>query len=271
MTRWIYLDKKGEDQYIQMLAIGSNAACTRLETWRYEDSQNPVVLRGIMKHKIIKRCWADGRDFRYMDSGYFGNRPNEVNPNGWKYWHRIVHNNLQHDQVIARPADRWQRHGIKLKTRQNHGRNILIAAPDEKPCAFYGITLEQWLAETIATIKQHTDRPIVVRQRPVARTDRKTQRAEDWLADVHALVTFNSVAATESVMSGVPAFVTAPSNAARPVSNTDLSLIDNPWFPDSDQVHAWACHLAYGQFHISELTDGTAARILDQTQEILNA
>jgi hypothetical protein len=88
---------------------------------------------------------------------------------------------------------------------------------------------------------------------------------------VHALVTFNSVAATESVLAGVPVFVTAPCNAARPVANLDLSSIDSPWFPDPDQVHAWACHLAYGQFHTTELADGTAARILNETEEILNA
>jgi hypothetical protein len=80
--------------------------------------------------------------------------------------------------------------------------------------------------------------------------------------DVHALVTFNSVAATEAVMQGVPAFVLAPSNAAMPVGNTDLSKIETPYYPDRDKLHAWAHHLAYGQFHVDELRDGTAFRIL---------
>jgi hypothetical protein len=79
------------------------------------------------------------------------------------------------------------------------------------------------------------------------------------------VVTFNSIAATESVLAGVPAFALAPSNAAIPVCNTDLSKIDNPWYPEQDQIYAWACHLAYGQFHNSELLDGTALRILQET------
>ena len=265
---WIFLNKKNSDEYIEMFAAGSQVIPTCLETWQYEDSTDPLVLRGIMKHKIIKRCWEDKRDFYYMDTGYLGNRPNPDNPNGWKYWHRVVPNNLQHDAVIQRPADRWQQLDIKMRPEQKHSRNILLVAPDEKPCSFYGITLDQWMQTTIETLKQHTDRPIMVRERPASRRDRKTQRAEDWLMDVHAVVTFNSSAATECILAGVPVFVTAPCNAARPVSNLDLAKIETPWFPTDDERHAWACHLAYGQFHTTELADGTAARILKETKHV---
>jgi hypothetical protein len=263
---WIFLNKNNNDEYIEMFAHGSGAVPTCLETWQYEDSTDPLVLRGIMKHKIIKQCWQDTRDFYYMDTGYLGNRPGPDNPNGWKYWHRIVLNNLQHSTVVARPADRWQRLGIAMRPEQRHSRNILLVAPDEKPCSFYGITLDEWMQTTIDTLKQHTDRPILVRERPASRWDRKTQRAEDWLMDVHAVVTFNSSAATECILAGVPVFVTAPANAARPVSNLDLGMIETPWFPTDDERHAWACHLAYGQFHTTELANGTAAAILKETQ-----
>ena len=263
---WIFLNKNNNDEYIEMFAHGSGAVPTCLETWQYEDSTDPLVLRGIMKHKIIKRCWQDTRDFYYMDTGYMGNRPGPDNPNGWKYWHRIVLNDLQHHAVVDRPADRWQQLGISMRPKQQHGRNILLVAPDQKPCSFYGITLDEWMQTTIETLKQHTDRPIMVRERPASRQDRKTQRAEDWLADVHAVVTFNSSAATECILAGVPVFVTAPANAARPVSNLDLSMIETPWFPTDDERHAWACHLAYGQFHTTELANGTATAILKETQ-----
>ena len=263
---WIFLNKNNSDEYIEMFAAGSNTVPTCLETWHYEDSTDPLVLRGIMKHKIIKRCWEDKRNFYYMDTGYLGNRPNPDNPNGWKHWHRVVPNNLQHNAVISRPADRWQRLGTKMRPEQRHSRNILLVAPDEKPCSFYGITLDEWMQTTIDALKQHTDRPIQVRERPASRRDRKTQRAEDWLLDVHAVVTFNSSAATECILAGVPVFVTAPANAARPVSNLDLGKIETPWFPTDDERHAWACHLAYGQFHTTELADGTAAAILKETQ-----
>jgi len=42
-----------------------------------------------------------------------------------------------------------------------------------------------------------------------------------------------------------------------------LSKIDTPYYPEKDKVYQWACHLAYGQFHVSEMKDGSALRILE--------
>lgn len=258
---WIFLSKNLEDEYINMFAKGSGAQ--PVADIDYANSQDPIVLRGILKHKLMKQCWQDGRDFYYMDSGYFGNNPNPTNPQGWKVWHRIVKNNLQHGEIVARPADRWQKMGITLQPRR-YGTKIVVAVPDEKPCKFYGIDLESWIAETVATIRQHTDRPIVVRQRAANRIDRiaTDPLAKVLIDDIHALVTFNSNAATESVMLGVPVFTLATTNAAAPVGSQDLSQIESPYWADQDKLHAWACHLAYGQFHVRELKDGTAQRIL---------
>lgn len=258
----IFLSKNGRDEYVEMFARGCGSRGTVLETWRYEDSNDALVLRGIMKHKIIKRCWHDHRNFLYMDSGYFGNGAGPQNPHGWKLWHRIVPNNLQHDAIVQRPADRWEQHQQSLKPWRS-GSKILVAAPDEKPCIFYGIDLDQWINQTVTTIRQHTNRPIEIRTRNKNRQQRLADSFQQALEDVHAVVTFNSVAAVESVLHGVPVFVLAPCNAARPVANLDLSKIDTPWLPDRDLVHAWAHHLAYGQFHIDELKSGKAKEILD--------
>lgn len=248
----IFLSKDGQDEYINRFAQGCGGV--PVADFDYDDSNEPIVLRGILKHKIMKRCWEDGRDFYYMDTGY-------LRKGRWKVWHRIVKNNLQHDEIVPRPADRWQRLQRKFQPWRS-GRNIVIAAPDEKPCIFYGIDLNTWIDQTVSTLKQYTDRPIVVRQRPKNRNDRlNNDTLEKSLLDAHALVTFNSVAATEAIFLGVPAFTLAP-NAAAPVASQDLSQIENPYKPDQDKLHAWACHLAYGQFHNDELLDGTAARIL---------
>ena len=256
----IFLSKNGEDEYINMFAKGCNSIPIDTEKFVYEASNDPIVLRGILKHKIMKRCWEDGRDFYYIDTGYFGNERTTANPSGWKYWHRIVKNDLQHGEIISRKDDRFKLFDKKFQSWKKTGRKILIAAPDEKPCKFYGITKDEWVKQTVEIIKQYTDRPVEVRERAPKRIDRITtdtlQQALD--NDVFALVTFNSVAAIESIFHGIPAFTLAPSNAASPVSLQDLGQIENPYYADEDKLYAWACHLAYGQFHVSELQNGSA-------------
>jgi hypothetical protein len=260
----IFLSKDGQDEYVNMFARGCGYTPISTNDFVYESSTDPIVLRGILKHKIMKRCWKDNRDFYYIDTGYFGNEKTDSNPNGWKVWHRIVKNNLQHGEIIPRPDDRFQQFNKKFASWKRGGRKILVAAPDEKPCRFYNTTKEDWVKQTVETIKQYTDRPVEVRERAAKRIDRTTndtlQQALD--NDVFALVTFNSVAAVESIFHGIPVFTLAPANAAHPVSKQDLSQIENPYYADNDKLYAWACHLSYGQFHINELKSGRALDLL---------
>jgi hypothetical protein len=262
----IFLSKDGQDPYINDFAKGCGYNPVSTDDFVYENSNDPIVLRGILKHKIMKQCWDDHRTFYYVDTGYFGNEKTQSNPSGWKYWHRIVKNNLQHSEIIPRPDDRWKKFNKKFTAWKKTGSKILIAAPDEKPCKFYGTTQEQWIENTVVEIKKHTDRPIEVRQRAPKRIDRiSTNTLQQALDDdVFALVTFNSVAAIESVFHGIPAFTLAPANAASPVSLQDLSQIENPYYADQDKLYAWACHLAYGQFHVSELKNGSALSMLKE-------
>ena len=265
MSNWIFISKGGQDPYINDFARGCNSVPVNSDDFDYDSSDDPIVLRGILKKKWIHRCWEDSRDFYFMDTGYFGNERTQSNPNGWKYWHRIVKNDLQHNEIIDRPGDRFATFRRKFVPWRTSGRKILIAAPDEKPMKFYEKDLESWLTETVNTIKQYTDRPVEIRRRNKLRLDRMTS---DTLADalnndVFALVTFQSNAAVESVFQGIPVFVLAPTCAAAPVGLKDLSKIETPYYPDRDKLQAWGNHLAYGQFHISEIKNGKAKQLLE--------
>lgn len=266
MSNWIFLSKNKADPFINQFAAGCGVEPIDTEKFNYDESTDPLCFRGILKKKIIKQCWDDQRDFYFMDTGYFGNEVSEKNPMGFKNWHRIVRNNLQHSSVIKRPSDRWQMIGRKINGWKKEGSKILIAAPDEKPCKFYNIELDQWLIDTVKTIKANTDRPIEIRQRSKLRVDRTLsntlQQALD--NDVFALVTYNSNAATEAILYGIPAFVLAPVSAALPVSLSDLTKIETPLYPSQDEVFEWACHLAYGQFNMNELKTGKAKRLLEE-------
>jgi hypothetical protein len=267
MSDWIYLSKGGKDPYINMFAKGCNALPTNTDTFDFNGSSDPILMRGILKDKIIEKCYKSNRDFYFMDTGYFGNEINSSNPNGWKYWHRITKNDLQlNDMIIPRPDDRWSIFKRQIRSWKKTGRKILFAKPDEKPCKFYKINLEEWSEQVIQTLKENTDRPIVVRERNKNRLVRTTQDTflQALNDDVFALVTFNSNAAVEAIMNGIPAFVLAPTSAAKPVAETDLSKIESPYYADSDKLYAWACHLAYGQFHVNEFKSGKAKSMLEE-------
>lgn len=268
MNNWIFLSKEGRDEYVNMFAMGTGGRVVSTDEFDFDSSTDPIVIRGILKKKIIHKCWKTNRDFYFIDTGYLGNQVNPFNPMGWKYYHRIVKNDLQYSgEIIPRSDDRFKRLGTPIHRWKKGGRKILIAKPDDKPMRFYDLDLEEWLETTISTIKKYTDRPIVVRERVKSRTDRVVHNTlkEALDDDVHCLVTFNSNSATESVLYGIPAFTLSPSHAASPVTSNDLRMIENPYYPEYDKVQAWAFHLAYLQYHINELKDGTAKRMLEET------
>ena len=120
----IFLSKDNNDPYINMFAQGCNTRTTSTDDFNYNDSTDSIVLRGILKKKWMHQCWEDARTFYYMDTGYFGNERTESNPNGWKYWHRIVKNDLQHKNIVPRSDDRFKNFNIttffyKIKIHPN--------------------------------------------------------------------------------------------------------------------------------------------------------
>lgn len=261
----VFLSKNGTDPYINSLANSVNAV--PVSDFIYEESDEPIFMRSILKYKLMNRCKADSRDFYYVDSGYFGNQVSSENPNRWKLWHRIVLNNLQHTGFYSFPDDRLVKTNISIKPWNKTGRSILIAAPDEKPCKCYGIELDQWINETVTTIKKFTDRPIVVRQRNRSRHNRVISNSfVDAIRDVFAVVTYNSAAGVEAVLNGIPVFTLAPIHAASAVASQDLTKIETPFYPEF--VREWACYLSYCQFHVSELRSGKAIEMLRDYDQI---
>ena len=256
----ICLSKNKTDEYVNMFAQGSNL---RIEDYDYNFGNNPIMIRSMGKRKLIHWCWENNHTFYYMDSGYVGNYKSSANPYGWKLWHRIVKNDVQHNKIIDRPDDRWRSLEYPIENRKQ-GKHILLVTPSEKPCKFYGVNRDTWVNDTVAEIKKYTDRPIVIRDKASRNERVRVKTIFDDLHDCHAVVTYQSIAAVESVLYGVPAFTTAPT-AADVVCDKDLSLIEHPTLQDKDKIYKWACHLAYGQFHNDEFKNGLAWRILNES------
>ena len=242
------------DPILQSFVQGAGG---QISSWDLEEaSMTPVVLRGVTKRKQMTACRAVGRDFYYIDTGYFGNGKK-------KTYHRITRNDVQHfGPIVDRPDDRVPPDVGVAKFRRQ-GSKILIAPPSQKLLNLYNINLDEWLARTQADIRKHTDREIVVRlkqSRSVRQNTDTIQMALD--DDVFCLVTFSSIAAVEALLHGKPAITLGP-NAAAPLCSHSVSEIENPFVPDLDQVRALIRHLSYCQFTEAEMRDGTAWRILN--------
>jgi len=223
-----------------------------------DEQKHPIAFRGITKKYIYDFCKENGRDFYFIDTGYFGNGKT-------KSWHRVTKNNLQYcSELRDVPADRYiKAHGYTKKFTS--GGKILLCPPSEKAMNFYGENLDTWMEKTVAEIKKHTDRPIEIRLKQ-KRSERVTEQGSIQTAlqdDVHCLVTYNSIAAIEALMEGKPAFVLGQ-NAASPLCSDDLSKLETPLIPTEDEVMYLLSNLAYHQFNHNELTTGRAWEILQE-------
>jgi hypothetical protein len=241
---------------------------TYISTYKNLASYNkdiPLIFRGMTQRKTVALCEKQNRDYFYIDTGYIGNMQR------YKDWHRVVKNGMQHVNVnYDMPEDRFRtisasKSYLNFPGWKKGGRAILVVTPSEKPCKFYGINRDKFVEETISTLKKFTDRPIIIRDKAIRRKRVGSGSIYNQLdtEDIFAVVTYNSIAATEAVGYGIPAFTLAP-NAADPFCLKDLSKIESPLYEDPHKVQKWQHWLAYCQYHPKELSNGTAMRLIEE-------
>jgi lipopolysaccharide biosynthesis glycosyltransferase len=254
-------NEKGYDRIAYKFALGSGGRLINQQKLETMDITVPVIIRGNSKSKVnaINTCIQRGLTWYNIDTGYLGNGQ-------LKHYHRISKGNYQNlETVIDRPCDRLDRIMFKIQKKKKHGNKILLCPPSQKVMSIYNLTVEEWLEKTIEEIKKYSDREIVVR---VKDQNRKSRVVNDPITvafdnDVYCVITYNSIAALEAVMYGLPTFTLGP-NAAEPLCNTDLSKIENPYFPDVEEIEQVLRHLSYCQFTEAEFKDGAAWKIINE-------
>lgn len=254
--------KEDKTSLEETLVQGSNNKCT-IDT---KDNSKPLVVRGVIKKDHVDKCIANGRDFYYIDTGYFGNFPSIGNPGGKKIFHRVVKNENQHSVVREVPDDRWKElieidPKLKWQGWKNYKKKILLVMPNPKACRYYNVDFDTWVDDTKKSIAKYSDLPVEIRIKGSrAYRNREYSIYDAFDSGVYATVAFNSIAAVESVLYGIPAFVSVPC-AATPLASSDLSTLKNPFKPSEELIYKQACSLAYGQFTIDEIENGQAWKI----------
>jgi hypothetical protein len=231
--------------------------------------KDALVVRGIIKKDLIKEAETKKNNYYYIDTGYVGNFPSIGNPSGKKIWHRVVKNNVQHCEIRDVPGDRWnnllkQDPRLEWKGWKNYDKKILMVLPNPKATKFYDVNYEQWIETTTESIKRYSDLPIEIRVKG-SRTERNNGYSiyNAFDSGVYATVVFNSIAALESILYGIPAFVSVPC-AASPLASSDLSKLSTPFKPEKDLIFQQCNNIAYGQFSLEEIENGSAHKIIEK-------
>ena len=228
-------------------------------------SKTPLVIRGMTERKAIRICEKQQRDYFYIDTGYMGNLHKR------KDYHRVVKNNVQHMKPrYDLPDDRFKQipssmSSIRFRGWRKADGAILVVTPSAKPCNFYNIDRDTWVDETLAEIKKYTDREIIIRDKGLRR-----ERVGDFSVpmqlvndNIHCVVTYNSIAATEAISTGVPAVALAP-GAADELCTKTIAEIESPYYPDEEKVLQWQNWLAYCNYTTTELRNGRAIDIIEE-------
>ena len=234
---------------------GPPASGDLLVTW------NLIANRG----RVAAQFAAAGAPVIVMENGYIS-----PTPDGSIHYAMALDGHNGGGRYRRGAPSRFMGLGVALAPWRRQGRHVLVCPQrgigpvDTRPAP-------TWADNTVARLRQLTSREIRVRFHPQSRRANGTPEgasrspdgrplAED-LAGCHAVVVWNSNAATEALLKGVPVFYTAPHMITEFAADRDLAMIETPIVSDARRLEAFE-KLAWGQWALDEIADGTAFRWL---------
>ena len=232
----------------------------------YARTDGPGLFWGFVGENmtLIKDLERRNKDYYFADMPYFG-RWNGDN-NAEHYW-RISKNELHPTKHYHRPGDRFDRFGKQIDPWKNDGSHILVCPSSNTMNKYYDES--NWTQDTVNELKKHTDRKIIVREKPRAKGTSGPRAVElgglktfeEEAQGAWAVVTSVSMCAIDAVCMGIPIF-TSKHSAVHQLGLQDLSQIESPKRQISREPILYS--LAYNQFTPEEFSNGFARKILEQ-------
>lgn len=188
----------------------------------------PVIVgNGNGMFEVQETCLKENIPYIYIDHGYFRRAFNLE-------WYRI---SVSHYHTRDwRDSDR--KHSGKVHQWKT-GEHVVIIPPNAHAAKLY--KAKDWLDKTTETVKNHTDRRIIVKEKGVG-------SLPDSLENAHCVVSFGSVAEVEAAMYGIPVFCSEYSPCV-PIGEQDFTKIETPSYPDRGQ---WLRSLAGAEYRTGE-------------------
>lgn len=207
---------------------------------------------------LVAQFKADQTPFWYLDSAY-------IQGTTTRYL-RVERSRFWPSTGAAYSMDRARSLGIEIKPWRWDGRHILICLHAMKFGRPWGIDIADWQERIVWRVRAATDRPIIVRRKPVTEQAKRANPLALQLEDAWCVVTHSSTAAVTAALQGIPVFC-EPTCAAAPVGCTDFTLIDRPRRPDRER---WIAALAWRQWSAEEMQSGEAwARLQSEAAPLL--
>lgn len=258
------------------IAIGDECEIIPNNDDRPASGFDVAAMFGVKSRHIYQANRRAGVNLVMIDKGYCRHRvagPDRL----WEYWRVAVngHHPTRYLMREDRPPDRLSRIGLEPAPSRK-GKHILIAGSSAKYHAFYGLDdPTAWAGQLVFRLRQITDRQIIYRPKPSWRDalpipGTHFSPPQEPLANVlqgaHCLITHGSNACFEAVLAGVPVIVLGD-GVAKPIAETDIARVENPFRPTEKQVNQWLRNLAYCQWTLAEFESGAAWREIRREME----
>jgi len=164
--------------------------------------------------------------------------------------------------------DRPYKLGISLASQTRPAEHIVVALQHTRSHQVAAVPdMTQWIQNTVATLRNHTDRPIVVRPHPRCRTPlpplpnnvtvQQPQRvintydSYNLRYNCHAVVNYNSGPGIQAAIAGVRPVVDI-SSLAHPVG-VNIAQIEQPYVTDRD---LWLTQICHTEYTVDEIKNG---------------
>tara|TARA_Y100001937_G_scaffold126222_1_gene194973 strand:+ start:632 stop:1438 length:807 start_codon:yes stop_codon:yes gene_type:complete len=264
MTLQLYCPPNKQSKAYLVLDAARKGWPETIDIKNYARGDGPAMFWGFVgeNFNLMKDLQRRNKTFYFADMPYFG-RWNGDN-NAEHYW-RITKNELHPSVLYHRMPDRFERFGKTIEQWKNTGEHILVCPSSPTMNRWYDHT--DWVQDTVAKLQQHTDRKIVVREKPRAKGTSGPRAVElgglktfeEEAKGAWAVVTSVSMCAIDAVCMGIPIF-TSNDSAVRKLGLQDLSKIEEPVRPQREPI---LYSLAYNQFTPQEIASGYARNILE--------
>lgn len=215
--------------------------------------------------QIIKDHVEVGKHAVYLDKGYV----RQKGEGGHTLYTRVSIDSsspVEYFQRVRRDRVRFENLGLRiLERKKSTDGHILFCGSSQKYHDFNGLGgAEEYAEKVLFKLRKVSARQIVYRPKPSATNMRPianymfsngSQDIMDALRGCHAVVTHGSSVGVLAVLQGIP-IVALGATVMSPVGEKDITLVDRPFWADTEKRAQWADDFAYCQWTQNEMKSG---------------